>query len=171
MKQEVSTTPKVGVKLKMKDSRKSSPLSNVPPYLRTNKMKYKTQGNCPYCDSEMGITSGWGMGPDGWASMKSDHDNDHPNNDNKSLVYPAVTTPPPTLRERFEEKFHKYAMEDSGNVMVEELSKNILSFIESELKTQKEEMLRDLFNSGISSDCIYRDEAVKFAKENGLTLE
>lgn len=36
-------------------------------------------GNCAYCDSERtGQSSGWGMGPDGWAQMKAAHDAGHP---------------------------------------------------------------------------------------------
>ncbi len=44
-------------------------------------MKYKTLGNCPYCDYELGSFGGWGMSPEGWASFKDQHDNNHPENE------------------------------------------------------------------------------------------
>lgn len=43
-------------------------------------MKYTTQGNCPYCDSELGVHSGWGMSPEGFADFKRKHDLEHPEN-------------------------------------------------------------------------------------------
>lgn len=43
-------------------------------------MKYKQVGNCPYCDSERGITTPWGMSPQGWADLKDRHDAGHPEN-------------------------------------------------------------------------------------------
>ena len=43
-------------------------------------MKYKTLGNCPYCDSEQGYYSGWSMSPEGLAKLKENHDNNHPEN-------------------------------------------------------------------------------------------
>jgi len=39
--------------------------------------------NCPFCDAENGIRSAWGMADEGWARMRKDHDNDHPNNQPK----------------------------------------------------------------------------------------
>ena len=50
-------------------------------------MKYKTQGNCPYCDSEIcGYSGGWAMSPCGFAEMKRKHDLGHPENE------PILTT-------------------------------------------------------------------------------
>jgi hypothetical protein len=43
-------------------------------------MKYTTQGNCPYCDSERGIITAWGMNPYAMEELKKDHENGHPNN-------------------------------------------------------------------------------------------
>lgn len=36
-------------------------------------MKYTTQGNCPYCDSEIGITTPWGMSPEGMRQLEEKH--------------------------------------------------------------------------------------------------
>ncbi len=35
------------------------------------------QGNCPYCDAENGITSGWSMSPEGMNNFKIEHDKGH----------------------------------------------------------------------------------------------
>ncbi len=43
-------------------------------------MKYTTQGNCPYCDADRGVTTVWGMSPEGMASLKERHDQGHPEN-------------------------------------------------------------------------------------------
>ena len=43
-------------------------------------MKYKTSGNCPYCDSERGIHTPWGMHPLAMEQLRADHDAEHPNN-------------------------------------------------------------------------------------------
>jgi len=43
-------------------------------------MKYTTQGNCPYCDSERGIITSWGMGPVAMQELKVRHNNNHPEN-------------------------------------------------------------------------------------------
>ena len=45
-------------------------------------MKYKTVGNCPFCDSEIsGDMSGWGMSPEGWEGMRKRHLDNHPENE------------------------------------------------------------------------------------------
>lgn len=36
-------------------------------------------GNCPYCDAERGITTAWGMSPEGWGAIKDAHDAGHHN--------------------------------------------------------------------------------------------
>jgi len=46
-------------------------------------MKKLPTGNCPYCDSERGINTAWGMSPQGWGNMKDDHDAGHPNYESK----------------------------------------------------------------------------------------
>lgn len=43
-------------------------------------MKYTTVGMCPFCDSERGVTTAWGMSPQGWADLKDKHDHEHPEN-------------------------------------------------------------------------------------------
>lgn len=43
-------------------------------------MKYTQTGNCPYCDSERGISNIWAMSPQGWANLKERHDAGHPEN-------------------------------------------------------------------------------------------
>jgi hypothetical protein len=44
-------------------------------------MKYKVSGNCPYCDGERGITTAWGMSPEGMIELKARHDANHPENE------------------------------------------------------------------------------------------
>jgi hypothetical protein len=39
----------------------------------TNTKEEQTRGNCPYCDAEMGITSSWGMSPEGWENARKAH--------------------------------------------------------------------------------------------------
>lgn len=43
-------------------------------------MKYTTQGNCPWCDAESGISTAWGMSPEGIVRLQKSHDNNHPEN-------------------------------------------------------------------------------------------
>ena len=54
-------------------------------------------GNCPFCDAERGVTSAWGMSPEGWGHMKDAHDNGHPNYKKNTEVYalmfPKCKTP------------------------------------------------------------------------------
>jgi len=35
-------------------------------------------GNCAFCDEQRGMSSVWGMSPEGWANMKDNHDAGHP---------------------------------------------------------------------------------------------
>lgn len=49
-------------------------------------MKYKTQGNCPYCDSERGIHEPWGMSPEGLAALREKHEKNHPENPNPQPI-------------------------------------------------------------------------------------
>jgi len=48
-------------------------------------MKYTTQGNCPFCDSERGIITSWGMSQEGWNELKKKHDVGHPENNESEL--------------------------------------------------------------------------------------
>jgi hypothetical protein len=43
-------------------------------------MKYKTQGHCPYCDTELGIITGWGMSVQGFQEYLKKHEANHPEN-------------------------------------------------------------------------------------------
>lgn len=56
-------------------------------------MKYTQQGNCPYCDAERGISTAWGMHPTVMEELKSRHDNNHPENEQKSLTGNFVFCP------------------------------------------------------------------------------
>lgn len=42
----------------------------------------KDTQNCPYCQSEVGITQPWGLSPQGWTNIKIIHDEQH-NNENR----------------------------------------------------------------------------------------
>ena len=56
-------------------------------------MKYTTSGNCPYCDSERGINTPWGMHPYAMQQLKEEHDNHHPQNQPQSLTGKFITCP------------------------------------------------------------------------------
>ena len=43
-------------------------------------MKYKTQGHCPYCDTELGIITGWSMSVQGFQEYLKKHEANHPEN-------------------------------------------------------------------------------------------
>jgi len=40
--------------------------------------------NCPYCQSEIGVSHPWGLSPQGWTNMKIIHNKQHKSNDTKS---------------------------------------------------------------------------------------
>jgi hypothetical protein len=40
-------------------------------------MYMKDPQNCPYCQSEIGITQPWGLAPQGWINMKIIHNKEH----------------------------------------------------------------------------------------------
>lgn len=48
----------------------------------------KDPNNCPYCESELqGHSRPWGMGPEGWNSMREKHEKEHRSSerDNNSI--------------------------------------------------------------------------------------
>lgn len=92
------------------------------------------------------------------------------------LCNEAVPTPPPTLLDN--EKFYNLMQNYRHTPLVEqeetvEAFKKVISFIESELKSQKKEMLEKLvyYLKGIYDPSDVKPFIRKFAEVNGLNLE
>ena len=52
-------------------------------------MKYTTQGNCPYCDSELGIHYGWSGSQEMFADYRKKHNEGHPENEPNKKEWPC----------------------------------------------------------------------------------
>ena len=100
-----------------------------------------SQGNCPYCDAENGINTHWGMSPEGFASLKKQHDSGHQEQPKKIIhESPTQRVYEDGTSERFEraeptdweKRFSIYAYSRTSSEAHREIKQFISSLLEAE---------------------------------------